>query len=305
MKRQIELAKMYGIYGFAFYYYWFSGKKIMEKPILQFLADRNLNMPFFAFWTNEPWTRLWGGGKQNEVLYEQKLQEGDSKKFMEDMIPFMKDERYIKICNKPVLAILNPSLYPKETFLTFIKEIREIAKENGFKDLYIMTIRREKMQKSNLKNELDKYNMDAMFEFIPGDLLNSEFQETDRKIINKLFKGKIYNTEKYIEEKKYNFKTNCTLYKGLFPMWDNTARKIYSGCFIFESSPKLYKKWLKGCIDWTKENNKKDEQFIFINAWNEWAEGAHLEPDQKYGYAYLQATKEAVEESRKNEELFI
>lgn len=298
MKRQIELAKMYGIYGFAFYYYWFSGKKIMEKPILQFLADRNLNMPFFAFWTNEPWTRLWGGGKQNEVLYEQKLQEGDSKKFMEDMIPFMKDERYIKICNKPVLAILNPSLYPKETFLTFIKEIREIAKENGFKDLYIMTIRREKMQKSNLKNELDKYNMDAMFEFIPGDLLNSEFQETDRKIINKLFKGKIYNTEKYIEEKKYNFKTNCTLYKGLFPMWDNTARKIYSGCFIFESSPKLYKKWLKGCIDWTKENNKKDEQFIFINAWNEWAEGAHLEPDQKYGYAYLQATKEALEETK-------
>lgn len=298
MKRQIELAKMYGIYGFAFYYYWFSGKKIMEKPIQLLLKDKSLKMPFFIFWTNEPWTKLWGGGEQSEILYEQKLQEGDSKKFMEDAIPYMQDERYIKIDGKPVLAILNTGLYPEKIFLNFIKEIREIAKENNFKDLYIMTIRRKNMSKNNLKNELDKFGLDAMFEFIPGDLLTSEFKEEDRKIINNLFKGKVYSVEKYVKDKKYDFKTNCTLYKGLFPMWDNTARKIYTGCNILESSPELYKKWLKDIINWTKENNKKDEQYIFINAWNEWAEGAHLEPDQKYGYAFLQATKEAIEEAR-------
>ena len=79
-------------------------------------------------------------------------------------------------------------------------------------------------------------------------------------------------------------------------MWDNTARKAETGACIFQSTPKQYKTWLKDIINWTKENNNKNEQFIFINAWNEWAEGAHLEPDQKYGYAFLQATKEALEE---------
>ena len=86
-------------------------------------------------------------------------------------------------------------------------------------------------------------------------------------------------------------------FKNCFPNWDNTARKCYKKARIFENTPENYKKWLKDIIFWTKENHTKNEQIVFINAWNEWAEGAHLEPDQKYGYAYLQATKEALEEN--------
>lgn len=297
MKRQIELAKMYGIYGFSFYYYWFSGKKIMEKPIQKFLEDKSLNIPFFFFWANEPWTRLWGSGEPDEILYEQKLIDGDSKKFMDDILPYMKDERYIKLNNKPLLIIYKPNNYAPEIFARFIKEIRAIAKENGFNDLYIMTQRTFEMNKKHLKKELKENLFDAIMEFIPGNLNEKEFDKKSEKVINSKFKGTCYNVKKYINEKKYLFETDCKLYKGIFTHWDNTARKCYTGSRIFATTPKLYKTWLKDIINWTKEHNDDNEQFVFINAWNEWAEGAHLEPDQKYGYAYLQATKEALEET--------
>lgn len=89
------------------------------------------------------------------------------------------------------------------------------------------------------------------------------------------------------------------VYRGAFPAWDNTARKCHSGGWIFSGiTPDGFAKWLEECIRWTKEHHDKDHQLVFINAWNEWGEGAHLEPDVKYGYAHLEAVKKALEESR-------
>lgn len=297
MKRQIELAKMYGIYGFSFYYYWFSGHKVMEKPIEMFLADKSLDMPFFMFWANEPWTKLWGDGGQNEILFEHEINDGDDVKFMNDILPYMKDERYIKIDNKPLLVIYNPERYELKKLTNFIVGIRQIAKENGFSDLYIMMPRKAQIPKEKMQPTLDKYKLDAIIEFLPHNISYQEYKPKFEKIANKKFLGEIYDVEDYVKNKKYIYKTDCKVFKGLYPNWDNTARKCYTGSWIFQSTPKLYKAWLKDIINWTKENNSKAEQFIFINAWNEWAEGAHLEPDQKYGYAYLQATKEALEET--------
>lgn len=297
MKRQIELAKMYGIYGFSFYYYWFSGHKVMEKPIEMFLADKSLDMPFFMFWANEPWTKLWGDGGQNEILFEHEINDGDDVKFMNDILPYMKDERYIKIDNKPLLVIYNPERYELKKLTNFIVGIRQIAQENGFSDLYIMMPRKAQIPKEKMQSTLDKYKLDAIIEFLPHNISYQEYKPKFEKIANKKFLGEIYDVEDYVKNKKYIYKTDCKVFKGLYPNWDNTARKCYTGSWIFQSTPKLYKAWLKDIINWTKENNSKAEQFIFINAWNEWAEGAHLEPDQKYGYAYLQATKEALEET--------
>ena len=298
MKRQIELAKMYGIYGFSFYYYWFSGHKVMEKPIEMFLADKSLDMPFFMFWANEPWTKLWGDGGQNEILFEHEINDGDDVKFMNDILPYMKDKRYIKIDNKPLLVIYNPERYELKKLTNFIVGIRQIAKENGFSDLYIMMPRKAQIPKEKMQSTLDKYKLDAIIEFLPHNISYQEYKPKFEKVANKKFLGEIYDVEDYVKNKKYIYKTDCKVFKGLYPNWDNTARKCYTGSWIFQSTPKLYKAWLKDIINWTKENNSKAEQFIFINAWNEWAEGAHLEPDQKYGYAYLQETKDALEETK-------
>ena len=106
MQRQIYLAKHYGIYGFCFYYYWFSGKRIMEEPLKMLYKHKDWNMPFCINWANENWTSKWDGGNR-EIILEQKLADGDDKKFMADVLPYMKDKRYIKINGKPVLVIYN------------------------------------------------------------------------------------------------------------------------------------------------------------------------------------------------------
>ena len=290
MYRQIELAKQYGISGFCFYYYWFSGKRLMEKPIFNYLNNKDLNFPFCLCWANENWSRRWDGG-DNEVLIEQKLQDGDGIKFIQDIMPFFKDERYIKINNKPVLIIYKAQLFDREKMLTFIEEIRNGAKEAGFDDLYIM------MARTTPTHTPKDFGIDAAVEF-PPHLIDSKLPiYKQHTYINPNFFGRIFDITNFIKNKSYLYNTDYTLYKTVFPGWDNTARKAYIDASVFETEPNLYKDWLKGCIDWTKQHNKDTEQFVFINAWNEWAEGAHLEPDQKYGYAYLQATKEALEET--------
>ena len=300
LRRQIELAKQHGVYGFSFYYYWFSGKKLMEKPLERFLKDKSLNMPFFLFWANEDWTMLWDNGKDREVLHKQELLKDDEQKFMKDILPYIKDERYIKIDNKPLLVIYNPHNYPFERYIEFNNKIRQIAKEEGFDDLFIMTttLRADSSSCSSYKEFIKKYKIDSLLEFFPQGISTHDINCIRPKIMNKKFKGKCYDMHEFITHKKYLYDTDANLYKCAFPHWDNTPRKCYNGADIYQNTPKDYKIWLKDIISWTKSNHAKNEQFVFINAWNEWAEGAHLEPDQKYGYAYLQATKEAIEESK-------
>ena len=135
-----------------------------------------------------------------------------------------------------------------------------------------------------------------MLEFFPcgiDDLVSIK----PEKIVNTKFNGLVYDMEKFVSEKKYLYNSSCTIFKSCFPNWDNTARKCYKKAKIYQCTPSIYKKWLKDIISWTKKNHNKNEQMVFINAWNEWAEGAHLEPDQKYGYAFLEATKQALEET--------
>lgn len=299
MYRQIELAKNYGIYGFCFHYYWFSGKRLMEKPIFNYLNNKELDLPFCLCFANENWSKNWDGGDK-EVLIEQKFLEDDPKQFAQDIMPFFEDERYIKINNKPILVVYKHQLFKKEILKNFVYELNKKAKENGLDGVYLIMAKTQ-----DIETNPEEFFMDAVVEFPPHIIDRYAKQVIKKTYLNPFFNGRVFDMEEFIKNQEFLYETDFKLYKTVFPSWDNTARKAYTGASVFEISPELYKKWLKDCINWTKENNNKDEQFIFINAWNEWAEGAHLEPDQKYGYAYLQATKEALEESRKNEELFI
>ncbi len=303
MHRQIELAKNYGIYGFSFYYYWFSGEKLMEKPLERFLADKSLDMPFFLFWANEDWTMLWDNGNEKEILHKQVLKEDDAEKFMMDALPYFMDNRYIKIDNKPLLIIYDPNKYALKKFIEFNKKIRQIAKDNGFDDLYILTttLRLRESIFGDLTQDANRfvetYMLDGIFEFFPQSLTSGRVERKYEKIMNNRANIRIFDICKFIKNKNYIYDCSANLFKGCFPNWDNTPRKCYNNATIFQNTPQDYKKWLMDIIKWTKEHKREEEQFVFINAWNEWAEGAHLEPDQKYGYAYLQATKEALEES--------
>lgn len=291
MYRQVELAKAYQIYGFCFHYYWFSGKRLLEKPIFNYHNNKDLDLPFCLCWANENWSRLWDGGDK-EVIVEQKLQENDDEKFFYDILPFFKDERYIKVDNKPILLIYNMKLFEKERILRFIKTLKNLAKKEGLAGVFILGV------KSFDFEEQLEFGADAKVEFPPHNMPNKFDFRIYPKYANKNANGRVFDINEYVKKGEYVKDGDSSVFKGAFPSWDNTARKAKSGADIYLCSPSSYKAWLKNLITWTRANHKQDRRFIFINAWNEWGEGAHLEPDTRYGYAYLQATREALDEAR-------
>ena len=294
MYRQIELAKQYGIQGFCFYYYWFSGKRMLEKPLDNFIANKNLKMPFCIFWANETWTTIWGDNEKTQTIIEQKLCEKDDEHFAEDIIKYFKDERYIKVNNKPILIIYNSRIFEKEQFNRFLYVLREKVSKAGFNGITILTTDVKIPGKINI----DGLDLDGVVEFGHNNMNYNNLDclvDMKGKYVNPYFKGRVIDIEKALKRQCHLTQNKCKTFRCVAAGWDNSARKAYIGAEIFSMTPDDYKLWLKDSIKWTKENLSDEEQIIFIDSWNEWAEGAHLEPDQKYGYAYLQATKDTLE----------
>lgn len=290
MYRQVELAKLYGIYGFCFHYYWFSGKKALERPIQNWLNNKDLDLPFCLCWANENWSKLWDGGNK-EVFIEQNHSEEDDEKFFIDILPYFTDERYIKIQNKPLFILYNALLFECDELVRFKNKLNELAQKHGFDGVYFSIVIRN-------SDVIDTYGdiADSLIEFPPHNMKCCSAVNYDNIYVHPNFTSTIYDIKKYVKEKNFLYDTKYKTFKGCFPSWDNSARKAFSNGYVFHNAtPDVYKKWLSGCINFEENNNSQDERFVFINAWNEWGEGAHLEPDISRGYAYLQATKDALE----------
>ena len=283
-KRQIELAKKYGIYGFCFHYYWFSGKRLLERPINQFLADKELDFPFCFCWANENWTRRWDG-LENEILIAQSHKKKDVIAFIKDLEFALKDSRYIKVDGKPLLIVYLASNLPNP--VETVKCWRNYCVEAGIGDLYLVA--------AQTFGIIDPrpYGFDAAIEFPPHNEIDEAIND-EKVFLNAGFKGKIYDYKNLVQRKSYTVKPEFEHYPTVFPSWDNEARKPGKGQMFCGSSPDLYQKWFKSACNYADANNNPDKKLVFINAWNEWAEGAHLEPDRKYGYAYLQATADVL-----------
>ena len=291
MKRQVELAKMYGIYGFSFYYYWFNGERLLEQPLEMFLENKDIEFPFSLCWANENWTKRYDG-TNSDILMEQPTTVESYKNVIHDMIRFLKDDRYISIQGKKVITVYRPSLMPK------VKEVlnywREAVRKENLGELYIIAVKENMIELDWLSE-----GYDALSEFHPGTLYKECNKINDQlTYIRKDFSCEVFSYPDIVERKKYFNYTYKKLYRAVMPMWDNTARRNNKGMIFHQANPELYKEWLKDVIEENVEKHNVDENIVFINAWNEWGEGAYIEPDRFYGYAYLNATKEAVEECR-------
>lgn len=291
LRRQAFLARKYGIYGFCFHWYWFSGIKTMELPANILLQHKEIDIHFCFDWATENWTSAWDGGTK-EVIFEQKIQDGDAARFMDDMLPFMKDDRYIKIDGRPVLSIYRCDMFPRKRFIAMMEEMRRIARENGFPDLYLMLTNRED------NGDVTEWGMDALVEFAPCFVYQFCGRPQPQGYVNPKFKGDLFDITPFIEKRQYlrPYKTG-KVFRSALVGFDNTARRATTGCqIIVNDTPEAYKTWLKGLLAESQIFHAKEENIVFLNNWNEWAEGSHLEPDMKYGYAYLQATRDALEE---------
>lgn len=286
MKRQIDMAKAAGLHGFCFYYYWFNGKRLLERPVDKFLANRSLNMPFCLMWANENWTRRWDGF-ESEVLIEQTYREEDDEAFMRDLARHFRDQRYIRVAGRPLFIIYRPGIIPdaKET----IARWRSILKRQHGLDPWVFMVR-------GFGDEDPRdYDLDGAIEFPPHKIaqglppINNSVQMLDPQ-----FSGNVISFNQMVERALAVEPPEFPLLRGVTPAWDNEARRQGNGTVYQGSTPQLYQKWLSSCVDFARDNPFHDESLVFINAWNEWAEGAYLEPDVYFGSAYLNATARAL-----------
>ena len=289
MERQVEIAKAYGIYGFCFYYYWFSGKKVLEKPLEYWLAHKEIDFHYHFCWANENWSKLWNGGDQ-EVFLKQEIQDDDAEKFFADILPYISDSRYEKIGNKPMLMIYRPSLFPADVYNAFVDKLQNLAIHAGFDGFYITASPFHFSDEDAIT-----WNVEAITEFPPHGIRQycKEKRSVSRLIPNTNFT--IYDMSDFIGDKLYLQPTNIPHYKCCFPGWDNAPRKAWIEGSVFALSFNQYKIWLTDIIQWTKNNYSEDERYVYINAWNEWGEGAVLEPTVRYGYKNLQIIKNILE----------
>lgn len=291
--RQIELAKIHGIYGFAYYFYWFDGKRLLDKPLDIFLNDPQLDIPFCLCWANESWTRRFDG-TSGEVIMRQNESVESYMAFIESVQPYFFDNRYIRIDDRPVLIIYRPSFVPDCS--NVISYWRRYCRERGMGDPYLIGVK-----ENTFDGDLLSLGFDAQSEFHPGTVFRYCKNITNQiPFMRDDFSGIVLDYPDLVKNKKYlNFRAG-KLYRAVMPMWDNTPRRNNSAMIFEGSTPALYKEWLRDVLQETRNNHEVDAPFVFVNAWNEWGESAYLEPDRKYGYAYLRATREAMEETRSN-----
>ena len=291
---QAHIAKEHGIHGFCYYHYWFNGERLLDYPIDEMLRLKEPDMPFMLCWANENWTRRWDG-KDDEVLKKQEYNSNDDVEHIRWLCEHVfSDPRYIRVDDCPVFLIYRHELFPNISSTTALW--RKIAKEEfGMKDLYLCAV-------ESFNNIIDPktLNFDAAIEFSPHTVIKHKIAKSRTKRF----------LEKYgfLKESRLSFRDfkrgvqDCMqretpdykLYRCVTPSWDNTPRKAENGAVALGSSPTLYYQWLCYILGQFKPFSK-EENFVFINAMNEWAEGNHIEPCIKYGTKYLEYTKKALE----------
>jgi glycosyltransferase involved in cell wall biosynthesis len=286
MRRQVKLAQSAGIHGFVFYYYWFNGKRLLERPLEQFLRARDIDMPFCLMWANENWTRRWDG-MEGEVLISQDYDADDDERLLSDFNRHFKDPRYIRIQGRPLLMIYRPQLIPDTAKV--IARWRAMFAARFQEDPIII-----------MSQSFDDYDpgpngMDGAIEFPPHKL--TKFVppvNAEAHILDDTFAGQIYS---YDDVARYSLEEpapDFPLIKTIVPSWDNDARRQGTGLVIQGSTPQKYEAWLASLVERAKQHTFFGQPIVCVNAWNEWCEGAYLEPDLHFGSAYLNATARAV-----------
>lgn len=294
---QAELARAYGIHGFCYYHYWFNGKRLLHRPLDDMIRTRTPDFPFMLCWANENWTRRWDG-LNNEILIKQDYSfEDDLQHFRFLSEHYFSDDRYIRVNGKPFFLIYRPDLFPdiRKTIALWRNE----AIKTGIGELYLGYV-----QSFGFKTKPEEIGFDCGIEFQPDFWVKSVKRKSPspkEKLWHKLgirespyYRHKILSYSSYVDYVVNHYQIQPDVFPSISPMWDNSARKKKDAIIFTDCTPAEYERWLK-FIQETYTRRNLPDNLVFINAWNEWAEGNHLEPCQKWGKQYLEATSRVLQ----------
>jgi lipopolysaccharide biosynthesis protein len=284
MRKQMQLAREYGMGAFCSYFYWFGGKTLLEDPLKQWLAEPSLDLPLCLCWANENWSRQWNG-RADDLLISQQHSAADDVAFIEHVSRYLVDPRYLRVDGKPLLLVYRPALLPgaKAT----VERWRAWCRANGIGDLHLVYVQ------SFDRVDPRTIGFDAAVEFPPNNTTLAPITARQR-LINPGYTGDVFDWRELAAQSMAREDVNYLRYRCVNPGWDNEPRRSGRGRVFVHASPRGYRDWLRHAIARTQHHLTTQQPLVFINAWNEWAEGAVLEPDTRLGYAWLEATRDAL-----------
>jgi ADP-heptose:LPS heptosyltransferase len=291
LRAQLSLAQEHGIDGFCFYYYYFQGKRLLYKPLDNYIYS-NMKAPFFVLWANENWSKRWDGGDQEVIVAQQHSREDDLA-FIRETAQLFRDDRYVKIKGKPILMIYKAHLFPdiKATVEVWREEIVRL----GFPGLYLVMV---DDWIPNLVHPRD-LGFDAAYE-IPSILVPDQVlaRGTAKPEVGPTFEGRIVDYRKFASFHAARPWPQYKRFRTVMLPWDNTARYGAKAMVHINGENEAYRLWLLQALLGTYERYEPEERIVFLHSWNEWCEGTYLEPDERLGRFFLEQTREAITTAR-------
>lgn len=290
---QADLARRHGIHGFCYYHYWFMGRRLLERPVDEILRSGRPDFPFCLCWANEPWSRNWDGG-DNRVLVPQCYSREDDLAHIRHLAEYFDDRRYIRIDDKPFFLVYDSAGLPDES--RTVETWREEAHRLGIGDLYLGRVE----SKSSARRWKHNPSFDVSVEFLPEwptigrrKLPFLSYPYVDLRRLRHL-RNSIFSYETLMRNALAKPEVDHERFRCALVAWDNTARRPSRATILDGSRPDLYQEWLAELVQ-RVQSKPPEQRVVFVSSWNEWAEGNHLEPDRKWGLAYLEATRRALE----------
>jgi lipopolysaccharide biosynthesis protein len=295
---QASLARAYGIDGFCYWHYWFNGKRLLERPFAEVLGSGQPDFPFCLCWANENWTRRWDGHEE-EVLAAQRYSAVDDVRHIEWLVEAFRDPRYVRVDDKPLFGVYRARLLPDPRATA--DRWRETAHRMGIGDLHLCAVE----SFPDERGDPAAIGFDAAVEFQPDwaaltkDLCTGPVRLlSEQGAISGLSESfdhesvcAAYSYAAVVERMTQKPTPPYRRYPCVVPQWDNSPRRgqLVDSVILHGATPRLYEKWLRHAAQQARAL-PTSEPLLFVNAWNEWAEGNHLEPDIRHGRAFLEAT---------------
>ncbi|MFD2090358.1 glycoside hydrolase family 99-like domain-containing protein [Blastococcus deserti] len=285
-RAQAQLASFAGIEGFMYYYYWFAGKRLLHRPIEALLAS-DLEFPFCLMWANENWTRRWDGNSQ-DILLAQDYDRVPAEQFIEDVADFLADPRYMTVEGKKILAVYRPAQMPD--FARVARRWREIARQKGIGELFLLHV--DVGHSMQGLDDAASHGLDGSMEFPPHNMLWKGIDRMDLHMRHD-FHGNAMSYPALADDAAARAARddNPNHFPGAMVTFDNTARRQLSSDFWFGANPYVFHRWLQALARAVTDRDP-DRRLIFVNAWNEWAEAAVLEPTDRHGRSFLLALRD-------------
>lgn len=283
---QAQLAREYGIEAFCYWHYWFGeGRRILERPFAEVLASGKPDFPFCLAWANASWTGVWYGMKTSELLKQQYLGEADDEKHFYLVLEAFRDHRYLRVNNKPLFFIFDPGDHPY--LHDFMAHWQRLARKEGLDGLYFVGATYD-------DNDLPGFDGTARldpFEMPPQSRFNRLWSLIKQRLLG--HPRRVIGYDEVLDCFD-NRQLKANELPVITPNWDNSARSGVRGSVVVGADPEKFSRMLRSAIDKVGDR-PEEERLVFVEAWNEWAEGNYLEPDRKFGRGFLEAIRRTLE----------